>query len=139
MNTVPKWFLPVAILALAWNLLGCAAIAVDLMLTPDQVAAMTPEQQALYAARPGWAVIGSVLAVGAGVFGSLGLVLRRRWAVPLLVLSLLGVIVQDAGFLVARGTAPLPTDALIMQSFVAVVAVALAMLGRHAARHLWLR
>ena len=30
MNAAPKWFVPVAILAVLWNLLGCVAFAGDL-------------------------------------------------------------------------------------------------------------
>ena len=52
MEQPPKWFLPVGIAALLWNLLGCAAYLSDVMLTPEDVAKMTADQQALYAARP---------------------------------------------------------------------------------------
>ena len=34
----PKWLRPVAIVALVWNLLGCAAFLSDLTLTPADVA-----------------------------------------------------------------------------------------------------
>ena len=37
MNTPPKWFTVVAVVALLWNLLGCFAIAADLMLSPADV------------------------------------------------------------------------------------------------------
>ena len=89
MNTVPKWFTPVAVLALLWNLLGCFMIAMDAMMPPDAVAALPADQQAIHAARAPWMVIGSIVAVAAGALGSLGLVLKRRWATPLLILSVL--------------------------------------------------
>ena len=43
MNAAPKWFVPVAILAVLWNLLGCVAFAGDLMLTADDVARLPPD------------------------------------------------------------------------------------------------
>ena len=139
MNTVPKWFTPVAVLALLWNLLGCFMIAMDAMMPPDAVAALPADQQAIHAARAPWMVIGSIVAVAAGALGSLGLVLKRRWATPLLILSVLGLVVQDlGGGLIAR-TLPIPTAGWIMQGLVLVIAILLVVMARKAARHGWLR
>ena len=72
----------VAIVALLWNLLGCLAFFSDLRLSPDDLARLPEAQQALYAARPGWAVAATAVAVFGGVLGSIGLLLRRKWAFP---------------------------------------------------------
>ncbi|MBK8058905.1 MAG: hypothetical protein IPK33_14005 [Gemmatimonadetes bacterium] len=71
--TRPKWFMPVAIVALLWNLMGCAAYLMDVMLTPEAIAAMSPDQRALYAARPIWAVALHAIAVWGGALGCVGL------------------------------------------------------------------
>ena len=52
MNTTPKWYLPVVILALLWNMAGCAAYLKDVMLTPEDVAKLSVEMQALGRAGP---------------------------------------------------------------------------------------
>lgn len=70
MNSPPKWFKVIAVVALVWNLLGCFAFVSDLRLSPEDVAHLSRAQQALYNARPGWAVAGTALAV-----------LEARWAV----------------------------------------------------------
>ena len=139
MNTVPKWFTPVAVLALLWNLLGCFMIAMDAMMPPDAVAALPADQQAIHAARAPWMVIGSIVAVAAGALGSLGLVLKRRWATPLLILSVLGLVVQDLGFVLIARTLPIPTAGWIMQGLVLVIAILLVVMAHKAARHGWLR
>ena len=139
MNTAPKWFTPVAVLALLWNLLGCFMIAMDAMMPPDAVAALPADQQAIHAARAPWMVIGSIVAVAAGALGSLGLVLKRRWATPLLILSVLGLVVQDLGFVLIARTLPIPTAGWIMQGLVLVIAILLVVMARKAARHGWLR
>ena len=139
MNAAPKWFMPVAVLALLWNLLGCFMIWMDATLTPDAVAALPADQQAIHAARETWMVIGSIVAVAAGALGSLGLVLKRRWATPLLVLSVLGLIVQDLGFVMIARTLPIPTAGWIMQGLVLVIAILLLVMARKAARNGWLR
>lgn len=139
MTQPPKWFRIVAILALLWNLLGCAAYLVDAMMTPEDVAQLSAAQQELYASRPSWAVGATAVAVWLGALGSLGLILRKRWATIVLVLSLLGVIAQDYWLFVASGAARLagPVPA-ILQGFVLLVAIALVALSLRASKRGWL-
>lgn len=137
-TNVPKWFLPVGILALLWNLLGCMAYLSDVMLTPEDVAKLDAAQQAMYAARPAWAVAATAVAVWGGAAGSLGLILRRRWATPLLIASLLGVIAQDYNLLVLGGAGADPV-VLALQGLVLLIAIGLVLLARRASRLGWLR
>ncbi|WP_396215176.1 hypothetical protein [Gemmatimonas sp.] len=132
----PKWFMPVAVVALLWNLMGCAAYLMDVMLTPEAVAAMPPDQQALYAARPVWAVAAYAFAVWGGALGCVGLLVRKRWAAPAFLASLLGLIVQDAAVF---GMSPVPLSATIyaLQGMVLVIAVLLLMLANRASRDGW--
>ena len=138
MNPTPKWYLPVTIVALLWNLVGCAAFYQDLMLTPEDVAKMPADAQALYAARPGWSVVASAVAVLGGALGSLGLILRKRWATPLLIASLLGVILQDVSLFAMSGKAAVPTAAFVLQGLVLLIAIGLVLLARRATARGWL-
>lgn len=136
----PAWFIVVAVLALLWNLVGCLAVAADLVVVATGTVGQLPaDQQALYAARPAWAVVGSVVAVLAGLVGCLGLLLRRRWAMPLLLASLAGLVLQDLGFVLMARSVELPAVALGMQAFVAAIAVGLVLMARLAGRRGWLR
>ena len=138
MNT-PKWFKVVAVIALLWNLLGCLAFAMDLRMTPEDVAALPEAQQALYAARPGWAVVATAVAVIGGALGCLGLLLGRKWAFVLLLLSLAGILVQDYGlFVLADGASLAGPAAVIMQAIVLAVGVGLVLLGRKGIVRGWL-
>lgn len=135
--TRPKWFMPVAIIALLWNLIGCAAYLMDVTLTPEAVAAMSPDQQALYAARPMWAVASYAIAVWGGALGCVGLVMRKRWAKGPLLASLLGLIGQDIALF---GMSPVAISASVyaLQGMVLVIAVLLLLLVTRAARQGWL-
>ncbi len=138
MEQPPKWYRPVAIVALLWNLIGCAAYLADVMLTPEDIAKMTAAQQALYAARPAWSVAATAIAVWGGAAGCLGLILRKRWATPLLVASLLGLIAQDVSLFLLSGAPAIDTTAIVLQGMVFLIGVALVMLARKAAVNRWI-
>jgi hypothetical protein len=137
MTTTPKWFLPVSIVALLWNAIGCAAYLHDVMLTPEDIAKMSDAQQALYHSRPAWSVAATAIAVWGGAAGCLGLIWRKRWATPLLVASLAGLIVQDVGLFVLAGAAAAPA-ALALQGLVLAIAIALVWLARKATAQGWI-
>lgn len=139
MSAAPRWFVPVAVVALLWNLMGCAAYLVDVTLTAEDVARMGAAEQALYNARTAWGVAATAVAVWFGAAGSLGLVLRRRWAQPLLILSLLGVLIQDLGiFVLSDAASQAGAVAMVLQGIVLVIAIALVLLARRAAARGWL-
>ena len=140
MDKPPTAFTAAAVAALLWNLAGLAAIAADLSLSAADIAALPPAQQALYQARPAWAVAGSCLAVLAGSLGSLLLVLRRRQALPVLWASLAGVALQDAGFVVVAQVAGSPGPvAVVLQGVVLAIAVGLVIGAHRAQGRAWLR
>lgn len=135
----PKWYVPAAVAALAWNLLGCAAYLSDVTLSADDLAAMSAAQQALYASRPAWAVAATAIAVWGGAVGCVGLLLRKRWATPVLVASLAGLVVQDIGLFVLTEAGSLAgPSALVLQALVLVIAIGLVFLGRKATAEGWI-
>lgn len=139
MRSVPKWYLPATVAALLWNLLGCAAYLHDVTLSPEDLAAMDAGMRSLYDSRPAWAVGATAVAVWGGAAGCLGLILRRRWSLPLLWVSLLGLVVQDIGLfgmtdvVAVAGFVP-----VVLQGLVLLIAVALILLARKAGRLGWL-
>lgn len=136
----PMWFKVVAIVALLWNLLGCFAFASDLRLTPDDVAKLSAAQQTLYAARAGWAVVATAIAVIGGALGCLGLLLGKKWAFVLLLLSLAGILVQDFGlFVLVDGATLAGSVAVVMQAVVLAVGIGLVLLARKGIARGWLR
>lgn len=140
MNKPPRWFFVVAAVALLWNLLGCLAFAMDLSLSPADIARMPESQQTLYNARPAWAVAATALGVLGGALGCIGLLLRRRWALPLFVASLVGILVQDFGlFVLVDGAKLAGMIAVVLQSVVLLVAIGLILLARKGIARGWLR
>ena len=98
-NVSPRrWtFRVIAFIALVWNLIGLAMFVVQVRLTPEMVAAMPAAQQQVHAATPPWVNIAFGVAVVFGVLGSLALLLGKRLAPPLFMVSLLAIVVQMVG------------------------------------------
>jgi hypothetical protein len=87
----PRSLWIVGVLALLWNLVG----ANDYLMTQTQnetyMAQFTPEQLEFFYGFPTWLVAAWAIAVWGGVLGSVALLLRKAWAVPVFVVSLLAM------------------------------------------------
>jgi hypothetical protein len=93
----------------------------------------------MYDARPAWSIAGTAVGVWLGALGCLALILRKRWAVPVLLLSLLGVIVQDVWlFLLAPKTDLINGTVYGLQGMVLLISIGLASLARSAKASGWL-
>ncbi|HET7550483.1 MAG TPA: hypothetical protein VFK04_04285 [Gemmatimonadaceae bacterium] len=140
MDKLPKWFVAIAVVALLWNLLGCFAFVADLRLSPEDIARMPEAQKALYDSRPGWAVASTALAVLGGALGCIGLLMQKRWALPVFIASLVGILVQDFGlFVLADGAALAGSTAVVLQAIVLLVGIGLVLLSRRGIARGWLR
>ena len=124
---VSTWFWVLAGAMLVWNLIGLLFYYQQSTLTPEAMAnaGLTPQQIAHITNTPAWGHSGYAIAVNAGVLGSILLLLRKAWAVPMFVLSLLGVLVQDLDAIVLRDAiAAWGTGALYLPITVIVICVA---------------
>ena len=90
----PLSFWLVAVLALLWNLFGLFSFYSHFTATPEVIASWPEAQQQIAAATPRWVFVAFAIATIGGVLGSLGLLLGKRWAAPVLLLSLLGILIQ---------------------------------------------
>ena len=94
----------VAGVLLVWNIIGLMFYYQQSTLTPEIMmdAGLTAQQIAHITNTPAWGHSGYAVAVNAGVLGGILLLLRKAWAVPLFVLSLVGALVQDLDAFVMR-------------------------------------
>jgi hypothetical protein len=94
----------IAATLLAWNLLGLYMYYGQSTATPESFASAgySADQVNCVMAEPVWAHAAYAIAVNAGVLGAILLLLRKAWAVPLFVLSLIGALLQDLDAYVLR-------------------------------------
>jgi len=91
----PIWYWIIAAFALLWNAMGVYQYLQQAYQT-DAFKAMYPDPETLEMVinTPGWVMAAFATAVFFGFLGSLALVLRKRWAKPLLLISLIGIVAQ---------------------------------------------
>ena len=125
--------------ALVWNLIGLVAYISSVTISPEAMAKMTMEQQAFYSETPTWATAAFALAVNAGVLGSLFLLLRKSWAVPMFVLSLVAIIAQNIDAFILRDAYSLSgINGAILPALIFAVAVGLVIYSRGVKEQRWL-
>jgi len=97
-------FWMIAAAGLVWNLLGCLNYVTQS--NPETVAQMPEVYQVIIAGRPAWATGGFAIGVFGGAVGCILLLLRRRVALPVFILSLAGIIVTSVFTLNIVGLVP---------------------------------
>ena len=135
----PTSFWIIATLALVWNLIGVCMFYLQMTATPAQLAAMPVEQRQILEATPSWLNAAYGVAVFAGAFGAIGLLMKRRWAVTLFQLSLAALVVQIAGtFAVTPAWSALGPMSLAMPALILVIALFLLSYAGKAAARRWI-
>ncbi|MFN3388607.1 MAG: hypothetical protein ACK40O_06705 [Allosphingosinicella sp.] len=136
-SAAPAWFRAAAWLAILWNAFGVAMYLSAVGLFGDPTAGLDEAQRAAAEAIPAW--IMGAFAIGAfgGLIGSIGLAMRRRWAWPALLVSMLALLAMEGWILFLSGQAE--AHGVAIPVAVAAVAVLLAWLAHHARARGWLR
>lgn len=99
----PTSFYIIATVFIVWNLIGLMFYYQQMTLTPEMMAEyMTDAQIVIVTGTPEWATAGYAIAVNAGLVGAILLLLRKRWAAPFFIASLLGALVQDLDAFILR-------------------------------------
>ena len=84
-----RWYMAAAIASVLFMLIGCAGFVLDRMTDPNS---LPLDQRSVVAARPMWSVLAYGVAVWVGLAGAVLLLMRRKLAEPLLLLSLIAAL-----------------------------------------------
>ena len=130
----PVWFWIISIAALVWNGMGVMVYLTRAFATDEMIAQMTPEQQAQFNVEyPAWVTAAFALAVFCGALGSLALLLRKKWAYQLLVVSAVAAIVQHIYYFMNVEMA-----SIVMPIMVIVVCIFLIWFSKNAITKGWI-
>ncbi len=136
-TSVPGWFWVAAATALLFEAFGCVTYLTQVTTDP---ASLPIDQRAMWNATPAWMVGAYAAAVWVGLIGATLLLMRRRLAVPLLLVSLIAVLVQFGGVMLVPALRQVtPDDAFTLPILIIAACYAIFMLSRLAGRRGWLR
>lgn len=132
----PGWFGAVAVLAMIWNAFGVAMYLSSVGVFGDPMAGLSETERAAAGSIPSWITAAFAIGTFAGLVGSIGLLLRKAWAQPMLILSMVALLVLE-GWIVFLSSA-VEIFGLAVPIMVSAGAILLAWLATHARRRGWL-
>ncbi|MEL4454732.1 hypothetical protein [Lutimonas vermicola] len=84
----------IGIVALIWNLMGVYEYLTIAYMTAEELFALPPEEQVLYENIPAWVTAAFALAVFGGSLGCILLLLRKKLAIPVFIISFVSILAQ---------------------------------------------
>lgn len=108
----PFMFWAIAVVGVLWNFIGCWNYI--LQTNPEAVAQMPEVYRFVVENRPSWATAAFAISVYGGAVGCILMLLRRRVALALLIISLLGSIATFYFSFRVLGVEPATASALLM-------------------------
>ncbi|MEO9946746.1 hypothetical protein [Paraglaciecola sp.] len=139
-DITPKWFVALVILLAIWNLLGIGAFVMQVSMTPDKIASLPISEQALYQNIPSWANLAFACAVIGGTLGCILLALKRAISIPILAISLFGVLTQMSHSLFMTNAYEVyGPGGMVMPTLILLVAIFLLYLSLKAKQKKWIK
>lgn len=121
----------VGVLALLWNLMGAFDYVATQFKIDFYMSQFTEDQLAYFYGFPAWAVSGWAFGVWGAVAGSIGLLMRRKWAVWGFAVSLAGMLVSSIYTLgLSEGAAMMGSGGVIFTVVIWAAAIFLLVYAR---------
>ncbi len=134
--TTAFWIISAA--ALLWNIMGVIAYLGQAYMTEEVLKALPLTEQEYYNNVPAWVTAAFAIAVFAGVFGCVGLLMRKKWATILFSISLISVIAQFTYNFLIQTDMEVSTIHMIWSFVVIIIAILLIFLSRKSAKEGWI-
>lgn len=137
--TISYWI--IAVIALIWYIMGVMSYLRQVYMTDDMMASMTPEQQELLANTPAWSTGLFAIAVFAGLLGSFLLLMRKKLATPVFLISLIAVLINMGYSFFATNQSEVfgTIDGIVMPIIVIIIAVFLYMYSKKSGKNSWMK
>ena len=136
----PFWFWVISIVGLLWYLMDTSAFFMRMSMTEEAIKSMPENQQHLYRDFPLWVNVAFACEVFGGNLGCISLLLRKKWAMPLFVISLLGTLAQTTNiWFLTDAISAMGAPAIVMPLIAIVIASAMIYFAKSAVSKGWLR
>jgi hypothetical protein len=119
----PRHLWIVGILAVLWNAIGAFDYSATQLRLEAYMSQFTPEQLEYFYGFPAWVVAAWAIAVWSSLLGSLALLLRKRWAVVLFGLAIVGMVITALhNFVLTDGIALMGSGAVVFTAVIWAIA-----------------
>lgn len=134
---IAGWYMIAAIAALLFMSFGCVMYMMHVL---ADVSAMPLDQRAAYEAEPAWVTAAYAIAVWAGLAGTVMLLLKNRFAEPVLGVSLIAVLAWLGGLIgVTRLRETMSASDLLVAIVVTALTWTIFWFARHSRQRGWLK
>jgi len=137
-NKPTSAFWIISAVALLWNIMGVIAYLGQAYMTEEVLKALPQSDQDYYSNVPAWVTGVFAIAVFAGFFGCVCLLMRKKWATILFVISLIAVIAQFIYNFFIQNFVEISGVKMIWPIVVLIIAVLLVFLSRKATKEGWI-
>ncbi|MFT5511694.1 MAG: hypothetical protein ACI8SE_000087 [Bacteroidia bacterium] len=135
---IPIWFWIVSIILLIWNLMGIMNFMQQANMSQEAFDALDETQKALQENRPTWVLVAFGLAVFGGLGGCIALLLKKKIAMSLFLVSLLGVAFQFGHGFATESDMMLTPSVMVITGLVIILAFFSIWLSNYSTKKGWL-
>ncbi|WP_338378341.1 hypothetical protein [uncultured Flavobacterium sp.] len=128
----------ISVIALIWNLMGVNQYIQQAYQTEEFRAMYSAEKLALINQTPAWATAAFAIAVFAGALGCIALLMRKKMANTLFIISFIAVVVQNIDAFMRLNFADFETFELVMTFIIPLFAIFLIWYSKKAIDKGWL-
>ena len=135
----PTWFWVVSVIALLWNLMGVGNYLNQAFNQMTLLESMDQAQREVFEGIPAWATAAFAIAVFSGALASIGLLLRKKWARPLFVISLIAAVAQFIHWLfISNAVEAFGPSTYAMPAIITIIGIYLVFFSKKGIEKGWL-
>ncbi len=129
----------IGIVALVWNLMGVFQYISQAYMTNETLAALSEAERALYENVPAWVTAVFAIAVFGGALGCLLLLLRKKMATTVFIISFIAILVQTTyNLFMSRASEVYGPGGLIMPIIILIIGLFLIWYSKKSSSNRWL-
>ncbi len=135
----PVWFWVVSAVALLWNIMGALAYLSQAYMSIEDLEKMSQAERLLHESQPAWVTGAYAIAVWGGVLGCIALLLRKKWARPVLLVSLIGILGHMVYlFFMSNTFEVVGSDKMVMPIIIIIIGVCLVLFAKSSQNKGWI-
>ena len=118
-----KSFYIICSITLIWNIVGVINYLGFVYMSNEAFKALPSDMQLYIETRPSWITGAFALAVFSATIGNIGLLIRKKWANLLLIISLISIVIQTFYNFFIQDIVQIPNSEVSISILIVIVAV----------------